>query len=73
MRETDPDSIGSPNKVVEADETYVGGKSKNRKNKVPKKEAVVSLVERDDSVRSHLVKAVSGVLLPSMKPRRQAH
>lgn len=38
--------------TVEADETYVGGKAKNRKNQVPKKEAVVALVERGGRVRS---------------------
>jgi len=38
--------LGGKNKVVEADETYVGGKAKNRKGKVPPKEAVFSLVER---------------------------
>ena len=33
--------LGGHNQVVEADETYVGGKAKNRKNHVPPKEAVV--------------------------------
>ena len=44
--------IGGANKVVESDETYVGGKAKNaHKGKpVPKKHAVVTLVERDGSV-----------------------
>ena len=40
--------MGGPNKVVEVDETYVGGKAKNRAHKPPpKKHAVVSLVDRD--------------------------
>jgi transposase-like protein len=38
MRELKPGPVGGKNKVVEADETYVGGKAKNRKNKVPPKE-----------------------------------
>lgn len=52
MREIKPGPLGGQNKVVEADETYVGGKAKNRKNHVPPKEAVFSLVERDGKVRS---------------------
>lgn len=53
--------LGGHNKVVEADETYVGGKAKNAKRgqTPPKKEAVVSLVERDGAVRSFHVPAVS--------------
>jgi transposase-like protein len=47
-----PGGLGGQNKVVEADETYVGGKARNRKNKVPAKTAVLSLVERDGKVRS---------------------
>src|SRR5882672_10033669 len=41
--------IGGENKVVESDETYVGGKKKNVHNgkPEPKKHAVVTLVERD--------------------------
>ena len=46
MREIKPGPVGGANKVVEADETYVGGKARNRKNKVPPKEAVFALVER---------------------------
>lgn len=39
--------LGGQNQVVEADETYVGGKAKNRARKAPPpKEAVVALVER---------------------------
>ncbi len=55
--------LGGPNKVVETDETYVGGKAKNRKGKVPPKEAVVALVERDGKVRSFHVSAVSAKTL----------
>ncbi len=47
-----PGGLGGASKVVEADETYVGGKARNRKNRVPAKTAVLSLVERDGKVRS---------------------
>lgn len=62
MREgTFPGGLGGENKVVEADETYVGGKAKNAKRgkPVPRKEAVVALVERGGKVRSFHVPAVS--------------
>lgn len=62
MREgTVPGGLGGQNKVVEADETYVGGKAKNAKNgaPIPVKEPVISLVERDGKVRSFHVPAVS--------------
>ncbi|UVK48789.1 IS1595 family transposase (plasmid) [Mesorhizobium sp. AR07] len=41
--------IGGANKVVESDETYIGGKAKNRAfaKKEPKKHAVLALVDRD--------------------------
>ncbi len=58
-----PPALGGANKVVEADETYVGGKAKNRKGRVPSKEAVVSLVERGGKVRSRHVANVTGVTL----------
>lgn len=61
MRDGDmPGPLGGRNKVVEVDETYVGGKARNRKNHVPPKEAVVALVERDGKVRSHHVANVTG-------------
>ncbi|MGF1610713.1 MAG: IS1595 family transposase [Kiloniellales bacterium] len=52
--------LGGSNKVVEADETYVGGKAKNRAFKEPpKKEAVMALVERGGKVRSAHVPTVT--------------
>jgi len=65
--------IGGEGKVVESDETFVGGKARNahKSKPIPKKHAVVALVERDgeirakhvadvtaNSVRKHLVTAV---------------
>jgi transposase-like protein len=45
--------LGGKDAVVEADETYVGGKAKNRATRKPaKKKAVVALVERDGRARS---------------------
>jgi transposase-like protein len=55
--------LGGANKVVEADETYVGGKAKNRKNHIPPKEVVLSLVERGGKVRSKHVADVTGATL----------
>jgi transposase-like protein len=48
-----PSPIGGANKVVEADETYVGGKAKNKAfGPPPKKAAVFVLIEREGEVRS---------------------
>jgi transposase-like protein len=44
--------LGGQNKVVEADETYIGGKARNRKDRIPPKTAVLALVEREGKVRS---------------------
>ena len=45
--------LGGPNDVVEVDETYVGGKAKNRATRKPApKKPVVALVERDGRARS---------------------
>ena len=53
------DFLGGANKVVEADETYIGGKAKNRAHREPAKKAVLSLVERDGRVRSFHVANVT--------------
>jgi transposase-like protein len=52
-----PGPIGGENKVVEADETLIGGKKKNRAfaKKEPKKHTVLTLVDRDgDSHSFHI-------------------
>lgn len=65
MGEPNPGPLGGENKVVEADETYIGGKARNRKGKVPSKQAVVSLVERGGEVRSvHVPNVTAATLRP---------
>lgn len=46
--------LGGEGKTVESDETYVGGKGRNAKKgkPVPKKHAVVALIERDGEMRA---------------------
>jgi len=65
-------TIYGQNKVVEVDETYVGGKAANRKNRIPPKEPVVALVERQGRVRSRHVANVDG---KNLKPilKEQIH
>jgi transposase-like protein len=55
--------IGGENQVIEADETYVGGKAANRKGKVPPKAIMLSLVERGGKVRSFHVPNVTAQTL----------
>lgn len=67
LRETSPDLLGGEGKTVEADETFVGGKEKNKhRSKRDRKniggvgkEAVFSLVERGGQVRSRHVYDIS--------------
>jgi len=72
MRPGSPDPMGGYGRAIEADETYVGGKDKNRHAskrteargpKLHEKMAVVSLVERGGDVRSFHVANVTGPLL----------
>ena len=57
--------LGSgPSAMVEADETYIGGKAKNRATRKPAaKKAVVALVERDGHARSFHVANVNAKTL----------
>jgi transposase-like protein len=60
-------TLGGANKVVEADEAYIGGKAKNKAfGPPPKKMAVFSLVERDGYVRSRHVADVTAKTLRSI-------
>ena len=63
--------IGGAGKVVESDETFVGGKKKNihRGKPEPKKHAVQALVERGGEVRATHVADVSRKTL--RKPSRR--
>lgn len=65
-RNPKPGPIGGENKVVEADESYVGGKARNKAfGRPPKKHAVFSLVEREGEVRSfHVTNVNSKTLRP---------
>jgi hypothetical protein len=44
MDDSAPSALGGEGKFVEADETYIGGKARNRKGKTPKKVAVFSIL-----------------------------
>jgi transposase-like protein len=67
MKDTNPGPLGGEGKTVEADETYVGGKQKNRAfRKVAPKQMVVSLIERDGKARSFHVANVQGGNLRSI-------
>lgn len=65
MKDISPLSpLGGEGMFVEADETFVGGKARNRAYKAPApKKAVVALVERKGRVRSHHVPEVNAANL----------
>lgn len=70
MTETSPAPLGGPDKTVEADETFIGGREKNKHvNKrqftrgAGAKQAVVTLVERDGRARSFHVANVNAKTL----------
>jgi transposase-like protein len=71
MRESNPEALGGTGKVVEADETVIGGKERNKRKskRNPKnigavgKEIAFSLVERGGKVRSYHVPAVNAKTL----------
>jgi transposase-like protein len=64
MREINPDPLGGEGKFVEADETFTGGKARNRAyREPPPKEAVMALVERGGKVRSFHVPEVTATTL----------
>ena len=64
MREINPEPLGGEGKFVEADETFTGGKAKNRAYKdPPPKEAVMAFVERGGRVRSFHVPEVTATTL----------
>jgi transposase-like protein len=57
---TPSSALGGEGKIVEVDETYVGGKKGNRKSgETARKKAVVSLIERDGRARSFHVASVT--------------
>jgi transposase-like protein len=71
MRLDAPEPMGGHGKVIEADETYIGGKETNKhrnkrnqhKDHLGGKQAVVTLVERDGSARSFHVANVTSKTL----------
>lgn len=78
MKPVSSSPIGGENKVVEADESYFGGKAHNRAfgKKPPRKEIVMTLVERDGEARSfHIANVTAKTLRPLIVKvaSRQSH
>src|SRR6202035_3335332 len=69
MSDGDTTPLGGEGQFVEADETFVGGKARNRAYKAPApKKAVVSLVERNGRVRSrHVAEVTAANLRPILE------
>jgi transposase-like protein len=65
MTPATPGPIGGESKIVESDETVIGGKAKNRAyaKKEPKKHTVLTLVDRDGESRSFHVANVKAKTL----------
>lgn len=67
----DGGALGGPCEIVEADETYVGGKAKNRAYRAPApKKPVVALVQHEGRVRSF---HVANVTAKNVRPLLVAH
>ena len=67
--------IGGEGKVVESDETFVGGKAKNvhHGKPIPKKYPVVALVERGGKVRArHVADVTAKTLRKTLKDLTKA-
>src|SRR3954447_131583 len=66
MKDPNPGPLGGPDVTVEADETFVGGKARNRAHRKPAaKKMVVALVERGGKARSLHVANIHGNVVRS--------
>ncbi|HXQ82643.1 MAG TPA: IS1595 family transposase [Xanthobacteraceae bacterium] len=69
MTEKTPSPLGGAGKIVESDETAIGGKAENRLHhpKPPKKALVMTMIERDGMARSfHVANVKARTLQPVM-------